>query len=81
MLGYEYQETSHGTALINEYCYDVPLLESLQSLLKCDSIVEQVHVEELLSYDSNYCTCRQLFCTLVHVLISLSHICVHKQDV
>ena len=42
MLGYEYQETSHGTSLINEYCYDLPLLDSLQSLLKCDSIVEQV---------------------------------------
>ena len=43
VLGYEYQGTSHGTSLVNEYCYDVPLLESLQSLLKCDSIVEQVH--------------------------------------
>ena len=42
MLGYEYRETSHGTSLINEYCYDIPLLDSLQSLLKCDSIIEQV---------------------------------------
>ena len=27
---------------MNDYCYDVPLLEMLQSLLNCDSVRKQV---------------------------------------
>ena len=61
MLGYEYHETSHWTSLMNEYCYDILLLDSLQSLLKCDSIVEQVrsvmiaHPGSRLVHDVHVC--------------------------
>ena len=35
--------------MVNEYCYDIPLLESLQNLLKCDSVVEQVNLNFILT--------------------------------
>ena len=43
VLGHEFtQTTSRGTCRKYDCCYDVPLLRYLQSLFKCDSIVEQV---------------------------------------
>ena len=42
MLGRVNTQTARGTTLKCESCYDVPLLQSLQSLLMSDAIVEQV---------------------------------------
>ena len=44
VLGRVNVQTAHGTTLHRESCYDVPLLESLQALLSCDTVVEQVYV-------------------------------------
>lgn len=43
VLGRRYKRTSSGSMIeVRDCCYDIPLLDSLQSLLKCESIVTQV---------------------------------------
>ena len=42
VLGRVNTQTARGTTLQRESCYDIPLLQSLQSLLLCDTVVEQV---------------------------------------
>ena len=43
VLGRQYKRTASGKMIeARDCCYDVPLLDSLQSLLKCKSVVQQV---------------------------------------
>ena len=45
VLGQEYQQSfSGGTTSKPECCYDIPVLDSLQSLLNCDVVIEQVRL-------------------------------------
>ena len=50
-MGRVNQQTAHGTTLQCENCYEVPLLESLQSLLLCDTVDEQVTLLHLYGSD------------------------------
>ena len=43
VLGQNYhQSLASGTTVKRDCCYDIPLLDSLQSLLNCDVVIEQV---------------------------------------
>ena len=66
-----------GTSTKPECCYDIPLLESLGSLLNCDSVIEQVcciyiiilcHACLEYSIDTMYCTCTTQSCIYKYVI-------------
>ena len=66
VLGRVNTQIARGTTLKCECCYDVPLLQSLQSLLLSDTIIEQVTLLSLGPHThSSLCVC-VCVCVCVH---------------
>lgn len=50
VLGRAYKLAPRSGSMIEvrDYCYDIPLLSSIQALLKCDDVRDQVHYYSLV---------------------------------
>ena len=60
-LGSDYILTTNGSMKeVKDYCYDVPLIHSLQALLNCTDVKEQVNNNNIVTFHALMITCMYL---------------------